>query len=86
MPLFRMAGLQCRTCRGDKVRVLQIIDQRVLLLAQGKEKLVQGEDAASSGMGIEEIVLDEEQLAFLADPRVAQGPDTQTKLPINAAF
>ncbi|GJT02596.1 hypothetical protein Tco_0823765 [Tanacetum coccineum] len=30
--------------------------------------------------------LDEEQLAFLADPRIAQGQDTQTTLPINAAF
>ncbi|GJS13735.1 hypothetical protein Tco_0408207 [Tanacetum coccineum] len=28
----------------------------------------------------------EEQLAFLEDPGVAQGPETQTTLPINAAF
>ncbi|GJT28759.1 retrovirus-related pol polyprotein from transposon TNT 1-94 [Tanacetum coccineum] len=31
-------------------------------------------------------VLDEEQLAFLADPRVVVGQDTQTTMPINFAF
>ncbi|GJW43772.1 hypothetical protein Tco_0072571, partial [Tanacetum coccineum] len=30
--------------------------------------------------------LDEEQLAFLADPGVAVGQDTQTTMPINATF
>ncbi|GKB30777.1 hypothetical protein Tco_0870178 [Tanacetum coccineum] len=32
------------------------------------------------------VVLDEEQIAFLVDPGVALGLDTQTTLPINAAF
>ncbi|GKA81535.1 hypothetical protein Tco_0788227 [Tanacetum coccineum] len=31
-------------------------------------------------------VIDEEQLAFLADPGVTQGPDTQIIMPINVAF
>ncbi|GJW36678.1 hypothetical protein Tco_0059598 [Tanacetum coccineum] len=34
-PLFRMVGLQCKTCRGDKVMVLLVMDRRVLLLAKG---------------------------------------------------
>ncbi|GKB12965.1 hypothetical protein Tco_0846888 [Tanacetum coccineum] len=46
------------------------MDHRVMLLAQGE-----------SG-----VVLDEEQLAFLADPGVALGPDTQTIFSINAIF
>ncbi|GJS46461.1 hypothetical protein Tco_0596582 [Tanacetum coccineum] len=50
---FRMVGLQFNKFRGDKVRVL--------------------------------LVLDGEQLAFLADPRVAEGQDTQITMPHNAA-
>nr|GEV01167.1 hypothetical protein [Tanacetum cinerariifolium] len=47
---------------------------------QPKEKmlLVQAQESG--------IVLDEEQLAFLPDPGVAQGLDTQKTLPINFAF
>ncbi|GJW25689.1 retrovirus-related pol polyprotein from transposon TNT 1-94 [Tanacetum coccineum] len=32
------------------------------------------------------VVLDEEQLSFLADPRGVLGPDTQITLPINVSF
>nr|GEY45342.1 hypothetical protein [Tanacetum cinerariifolium] len=45
-----------------------------------KEKLMLVEAHESSQ------VLDEEQLAFLADPGFAVGQDTQTTMPLNAAF
>ncbi|GJS30694.1 hypothetical protein Tco_0491314 [Tanacetum coccineum] len=51
---FKMVGLQSNKCRGDRVRVL--------------------------------LVLDEEQLAFLADPGVVESQDTQTTIIHNAAF
>ncbi|GJX86542.1 putative reverse transcriptase domain-containing protein [Tanacetum coccineum] len=51
---FKMAGLQFSKCRGDRVRVL--------------------------------LVLDEVQLEFLSDPGVAEGQDTQTTMPHNAAL
>ncbi|GJW69607.1 zf-CCHC domain-containing protein [Tanacetum coccineum] len=51
---FKIAGLQSNKCKGDRVRVL--------------------------------LVLDEEQLAFLADPEVAESQDTQTTITHNAAF
>ncbi|GJV28551.1 hypothetical protein Tco_1384999 [Tanacetum coccineum] len=73
--------LQCRMCRGDRVRVLQCTQPKRLRNYEWfKEKmlLVQAHEP--------KIVADEEQLAFLADPGVALGLDTQTTLPINAAL
>ncbi|GJS70530.1 hypothetical protein Tco_0703371 [Tanacetum coccineum] len=76
-----MVGLQSNKCRGDRVRVLLCTQpKRLRNLTWFKEKilLVQAQEAGQ--------MLDEEQLAFLADPGVADSQDTQTTITHNAAF
>ncbi|GJS93110.1 hypothetical protein Tco_0800078 [Tanacetum coccineum] len=55
-PLFKMAGSQCRIFRGDRLRVMQAVDQRVMLMDRGvifdEEQLaflVDQEDRVKSG-------------------------------------
>nr|GFB64968.1 hypothetical protein [Tanacetum cinerariifolium] len=63
--LFRTVGSQCRMCRGDRLRVMHVVEQREkILLAQAQEA---------------RVILGEEQLAFLADTweRVDSGLVTQ---------
>ncbi|GJY94914.1 hypothetical protein Tco_0511275 [Tanacetum coccineum] len=53
-----MAGSQCNKFRGDKGKVILVLVIRVMLLVLGKQS-----EAQEAGQN-----LDEEQLAFLADP------------------
>ncbi|GKF64234.1 putative ribonuclease H-like domain-containing protein [Tanacetum coccineum] len=73
--------IRCYNCQGEGHMARQCTQPKRPRNSEWfKEKmlLVQAQESG--------IVLDEEQLAFLADLGVAQGPDTQTTLPINAAF
>ncbi|GJW62830.1 hypothetical protein Tco_0112165 [Tanacetum coccineum] len=96
MLLFKMAGSQYNKFRGDKVKVILVLVIRIMLLVQGetiqvdrqgllnaitvKDKAMLAE-AQEAGQ-----ILDEEQLAFLADPGVPYGQVVQTIIPNNAAF
>nr|GEU70760.1 reverse transcriptase domain-containing protein [Tanacetum cinerariifolium] len=78
---FKMARLHSDKCRGDMVRVLLVWElRRPRNSAWFKEKilLVQAQEAGQ--------VLDEVQLAFLADPGAAEREDTQTTIIHNVAF
>ncbi|GJU97180.1 hypothetical protein Tco_1326451 [Tanacetum coccineum] len=66
-----MARLLFNKFKGDRVRILLVRELWEMLRAL-REILLQ--------------VLDEEQLAFLADPRVADVQVTKTTIPLNAAF
>ncbi|GJY17210.1 hypothetical protein Tco_0388701 [Tanacetum coccineum] len=99
-----MAGLQCNKCRGDRVRVLEVMDHRVMLLiqevtmqqVQGVTEMMVLMQLIRQGLSVATtvrvkaqesgVVLDEEQLAFLANPGVAQGSNIQTTMLVNAAF
>ncbi|GKA24783.1 retrovirus-related pol polyprotein from transposon TNT 1-94 [Tanacetum coccineum] len=86
---FKMAGLLFNKYKGDRVKVLLVRELREMLQAQGEimQQVKQGllsvtiVRAEESGQ-----VLDEEQLAFLADPRVADGQATQITITHNDAF
>ncbi|GJZ29654.1 hypothetical protein Tco_0574301 [Tanacetum coccineum] len=82
---FKMTGLLFNKFKGDRVRVLLgeghmtrqcTKPKRPMNSAWFKEKmlLVQAQE------------FDEDQLAFLADPEIADGQDTQTTIIHNAAF
>ncbi|GKC38792.1 hypothetical protein Tco_1051176 [Tanacetum coccineum] len=86
-----MAGSQCNKYRGDKVKVILVLGKghmarrctqpkRPRNASWYKEKamLAEAQEARQ--------ILDEEQLAFLADPRVLNGQAIQTIIPNNAAF
>ncbi|GJY32385.1 hypothetical protein Tco_0415880 [Tanacetum coccineum] len=85
-----MAGSQCRMFRGDRLGVMQVVEQRVMLLEHGVTEIWEllqqirqrlfvvttiGVKALESG-----VTLDEEKLSFLADlgDRIDSGPNTQT--------
>nr|GEY07568.1 hypothetical protein [Tanacetum cinerariifolium] len=81
-PLFKTAGLQCNKFRGDKGKIileLLIRPKRPRNAAwyKGKAMLAKAQEARQ--------ILDEEQLAFLADPGIPAG-QAQTIIPHNAAF
>ncbi|GJX20098.1 hypothetical protein Tco_0222775 [Tanacetum coccineum] len=84
-----MAGLLFNKCKGDRVQVLLgeghmtrkfTQPKRPRNSARFKEKmlLVQPQESGQ--------VLDEEQLAFLADPGLAYGQATQTTITHNTTF
>ncbi|GKB58509.1 hypothetical protein Tco_0914695 [Tanacetum coccineum] len=66
-----MVGSQCNKYRGHKVKVIQHGIRKKAMLAEAQE----------GGQ-----ILDEEQLAFLVDPRVRDGQAVQTIIPNNATF
>ncbi|GKF07832.1 hypothetical protein Tco_0042056 [Tanacetum coccineum] len=78
--------------KEDKIRVMLVQETKELLLLRGKcyswprnaawfkEKLMLAE-AQEVGQ-----ILDEEQLAFLADPGISEAPVTQQTIPQNLAF
>ncbi|GKC34245.1 hypothetical protein Tco_1046629 [Tanacetum coccineum] len=90
-----MAGLQCNKFRGDKGKIIMVPPIRVVLQIQGeilqvgmkeyliattaKEKAMLAE-AQEAGQ-----ILDEEQLAFLADPGIPAS-QSQIVIPHNASF
>ncbi|GKC61802.1 hypothetical protein Tco_1089400, partial [Tanacetum coccineum] len=78
--LFKMAGSQCNKFRGDKVKVFYSVPKRPRNATWYKDKamLVEAQEAGQ--------ILDEEQLAFLADPRVLDGQAVQTIVPNNDAL
>ncbi|GJZ17127.1 hypothetical protein Tco_0553250 [Tanacetum coccineum] len=86
-PLFKTAWSQCRIFRGDRLMVMQAVDQRCTQLKRPKnskwfkEKMILAQ-AQESG-----VIFDEEQLAFLADQedKVESSLDTQT-IPTTAIF
>ncbi|GKF66621.1 hypothetical protein Tco_0193138 [Tanacetum coccineum] len=91
-----MAGSQCNKFRGDKVKVILVRVIRVMLLVLGETRQVdmQGllnattvKDKAMLAEAQEAgQILDEEKLAFLADPGVPDGQAVQTIIQNNAAF
>ncbi|GKB81322.1 hypothetical protein Tco_0948217 [Tanacetum coccineum] len=86
-PLFKMAGSQCNKFRGDKVKVILVLVIRVMLLVLGETMQVDRQGLLNATTVKEaKQILDEEQLAFLADPGVPDGQAIQTIIPNNAAF
>ncbi|GJR41023.1 hypothetical protein Tco_1216707 [Tanacetum coccineum] len=90
-PLFKIAGLQCDKYRGDKVKVILVLGEghmarqctqpkrpRNATWYKKKAMLVEAQEDGQ--------ISDEEQLAFLADPRVSDGQAIQTIIPNTAAF
>ncbi|GKA04869.1 hypothetical protein Tco_0683989 [Tanacetum coccineum] len=69
-----MAGSQCNKFRGDKVKVILLKRPRNAAWYKDKAMLAEAQEAGQ--------ILDEEQLAFLADPGV---PDGQESIQTNAA-
>ncbi|GJY79643.1 hypothetical protein Tco_0485444 [Tanacetum coccineum] len=98
MPLFKMVGSQCNKFKRDKVKVILILGIRVMLRVLGEtiqvdkqgllnSIIVKNKDKAMLAEAQEAgQILDEEKLAFLADPRVPDGQAIQTIIPNNAAF
>nr|GEW09855.1 hypothetical protein [Tanacetum cinerariifolium] len=87
---FKMAGLLFKKFKGDRVKVLLVRELREMLQAL-REKMLQVKKGLLSVTifkvkGIWKGSLDEEQLAFLADPGILDGQATQTTIPQNAAF
>ncbi|GJZ94585.1 hypothetical protein Tco_0666788 [Tanacetum coccineum] len=76
-----MAGSQFNKYRDDRVSIMGVMIHRVMLQIQGVS--AGGNRIAGTTTANQTMVLDEEQLAFLADPGVAEGQDTQTTMPIN---
>ncbi|GJY89812.1 hypothetical protein Tco_0505008, partial [Tanacetum coccineum] len=91
-----MAGLQCNTLRGDKVKVILVLVIRVMILVLGetmqvdRQGLLNATTVKDKAMLAEAQeagqILDEEQLTFLADPGVPDGQAVQTIILNNAAF
>ncbi|GKD72325.1 hypothetical protein Tco_1330607 [Tanacetum coccineum] len=85
-PLFKTAGLQCNKFRGGKGKIILVLHIRAMLLVQGEilqvdmQEFINATTAKEAGQ-----ILDEEQLAFLADPGILAG-QAQTIIPHNAAF
>ncbi|GJT51943.1 hypothetical protein Tco_0978100 [Tanacetum coccineum] len=95
-PLFKMAELQCNKFRGGKGKVIMVLVITEMLLVLGetiqadrqgllnaitvKEKAMLAE-AQEAGQ-----ILDEEQLACLADPDIPDGQAAQKTIPNNVAF
>nr|GEU98306.1 hypothetical protein [Tanacetum cinerariifolium] len=82
-----MAESQCNKFKGDKGKVILVLVIRVMLLVMGEtmqvdmQGLLNAKTVKEAGQ-----ILDEEQLAFLTDPRVLDGQVVQTIIPNNAAF
>nr|GFB33188.1 hypothetical protein [Tanacetum cinerariifolium] len=73
MPLFKMVGSQYNKFRRDKPK-----QPRNAAWYKDKAMLVEAQEAGQ--------ILDEEQLAFLADLGVSDGQAVQTIIPNNATF
>ncbi|GJZ52538.1 hypothetical protein Tco_0607053 [Tanacetum coccineum] len=73
--------------RGDKVKVILVLGIRVMLLVLG-ETMQADRQGLLNATTVKEAgqILDEEQLAFLADPGVPDGQAVQKIIPNNAAF
>ncbi|GKE94236.1 hypothetical protein Tco_1579091, partial [Tanacetum coccineum] len=94
-PLFKMTGLQCNKFREDKGKIILVILINALLLVQGEIQQVDRQELLNATTAKEKAmlaeaqeagqILDEEQLAFLADPRIP-ADQAQTIIPHNAAF
>ncbi|GKC52351.1 hypothetical protein Tco_1075096 [Tanacetum coccineum] len=83
MPLFKMIGLLCNKFKGGKDKVMMVLairPKRPRNAAWLKDKEMLAE-AQESGQ-----ILDEEQLAFIADPGIPDGQAAQTTIPNNVAF
>nr|GEV72655.1 hypothetical protein [Tanacetum cinerariifolium] len=77
---FKMAGLLFNKCKGDRVRVLLVRELREMLQVQGETMQLVKQGLLSV------IILDEEELAFLADPGITDCHDVQPTIIHNAAF
>nr|GEY31595.1 hypothetical protein [Tanacetum cinerariifolium] len=86
MPLFKMAGSQFSKYRDDRGVIIQPV-QEVTGLRVLQQLIRQGSSVVTIVRARESCqVLDEEQLTFLADPRVIEGQDPQTTMHVNVAF
>ncbi|GJU26951.1 hypothetical protein Tco_1165572 [Tanacetum coccineum] len=82
-PPFKTAGLLCNNFKGGKDKVMLVLaikPKRPRNAVWFKEKAMLAE-AQESGQ-----ILDEEQLAFLADPGILDGQAAQTTIPNTIAF
>ncbi|GKA39397.1 hypothetical protein Tco_0731948 [Tanacetum coccineum] len=83
---FKMVKSQFNKFKEDKLRVILVLETKELLPLQReiiqlfKEKLMLTE-AQEAGQ-----ILDEENLAFLADPSISEAPVAQQTIPQNSAF
>ncbi|GKC32143.1 hypothetical protein Tco_1039437 [Tanacetum coccineum] len=90
-----MTGLPCNKFRGDKGKIILVLLIRAMLLVQGeilqvdRQELLNATTANEKAMLAEAQeagqILDEEQLAFLADPGIL-ADQAQTIIPHNVAF
>ncbi|GKA36547.1 retrovirus-related pol polyprotein from transposon TNT 1-94 [Tanacetum coccineum] len=95
-PLFKMVESQCNKFRGDTGKVILVLGIRVMLLVlretmqADRQVLLNATTVKEKAMLAEAQeagqILDEEQLAFLADLGVPDGQAVQTIIPNNAAF
>ncbi|GJT13176.1 hypothetical protein Tco_0860218 [Tanacetum coccineum] len=86
-PLFKTAWLLCNKFKGGKDKVMLVLAIRVMLLVLRKT-MQEGRTGLLNAIIIKESgqILDEEQIALLADPGVPKGQVAQTTIPNNAAF
>ncbi|GJV08368.1 putative zinc finger, CCHC-type containing protein [Tanacetum coccineum] len=73
--------VMCYSCQGEGHMARQCTQPKRSRNSAWFDKKLMRTEAQEFGQ-----VLDEEQLAFLADPRITVGQDTQTTMPINATF
>ncbi|GKD53785.1 hypothetical protein Tco_1287172 [Tanacetum coccineum] len=86
-PLFKTEWLLCNKFKGGKDKVMLVLAIRVMLLVLRKT-MQEGRTGLLNAISIKESgqILDEEQLALLADPGVPKGQAAQTTILNNAAF
>ncbi|GJX27426.1 hypothetical protein Tco_0233722 [Tanacetum coccineum] len=88
-PLFKMVWLPCNKFRGDKGKIILVQHIRAMLLVQGEIQQVDKLELlnATTAKKLRKLdkYMDEEQLAFLADPGIP-ADQVQTIIPHNAAF
>ncbi|GJU34307.1 retrovirus-related pol polyprotein from transposon TNT 1-94 [Tanacetum coccineum] len=85
-----MVGLLFNKSKGNRVIVLLVRELKEMLQALGEIMLQDNQGLLNVTIfkvkGIWQGILDEERLAFLADPEIVDGQDTQPTIIHNAAF
>ncbi|GKA38899.1 hypothetical protein Tco_0731450 [Tanacetum coccineum] len=87
VPPFKTAWLLCNKFKGGKDNVMLVLAIRVMLLVLG-EIMHEGRQGWLNVIIVKESgqILDEEQLAFLADPSIPDSQIVQTTIPNTIAF
>ncbi|GJV11608.1 hypothetical protein Tco_1353149 [Tanacetum coccineum] len=87
MPLFKIAESMCNNFKGYKYIVMSVQEIREMLQVQGQTMQVDKQGLLNAIIvKVKDTWLDEEQLAFLADPGITDCHDVQPTIIHNAAF